>query len=68
MPSVLESHYLRIGFEPTLVFEQNIVIAVGIERRIEIYEIARLFVDISPKNIQIIAVVKSVHGFCSREM
>ena len=60
--SIFESHDLRIGIHPALVFEKHIVVAVGIERRIEINKIDRLIPDILPQDIQIIAVVKSING------
>jgi len=62
MPSVFESHDLRIGFESALVFEKHVVVAVRIERRVEIHKIDRLGADVSFEDIQIIAVVESVHG------
>ena len=45
-----------------IIFEKHVVVAVRIERRIEIYKIDRLVFDITPQNIQIIAVVECVHG------
>jgi hypothetical protein len=62
MPRVFESHYLRIGFESALVFEKHVVIAVAIERRVEIDKIDGFFVDIPSKNILIVAVIESVHA------
>ena len=44
-----------------IIFEKHVVVAVRIERRIEIYKIDRLVLDIPPQNVQIIAVVKSIH-------
>jgi hypothetical protein len=39
MPRVFESHDLRIGFHSALVFEKHVVVAVRVERRVEIYKI-----------------------------
>ena len=64
MPGIFESHDLRVGFMSALVFETHVVVAVRIQRRIEINKTDRLVPDIPPQNIRIIAVVKSVHlGF-----
>ena len=41
--------------------EKDVVVAVGVERRVEINKINGLFVDIPPQDIQIAAVVESVH-------
>ena len=53
MPRVFESHDLRIGFESALVFEKHVVVAVRIERRVEIDEIDRFVLDIPPQDIRL---------------
>ena len=62
MPRVLERGYLRLGLRARFVLEQHVVIAVGIERRVQIDQVNRLVLDVVPQDIQIVAVVESVHG------
>ena len=51
MPGVFEGGDLRFGLDAGFVFEQDVVIAVGIERRIEIDEIDRFVLDIVAQNL-----------------
>jgi hypothetical protein len=43
-------------------FEKHVVIAVRVKRRVEIDQVNRLILDVVPEDLQIVAVVKGVHG------
>jgi len=62
MPRVLECGYLRLGLRARFVLKKYVVIAVGIERRVEIDQVYRLVLDVLPQDVEIVAVVKGVHG------
>jgi len=62
VPRILERRYLRLGFGPRFVLEQDVVIAVGIKRRVQIDQVNRLVPYAVPQDVQIVAVVKGVHG------
>jgi len=53
--------YLRISSGTGFVFEKDVVIAVGIKRRVKVNKIDRLVLYIVPQDLQIVAVVESVH-------
>ena len=61
VPSVFECRDLRRRIAPRFVTEQNVVIAVRVKRRVEINEIDGIVLDIIPQDLEIVAVVKSVH-------
>ena len=62
MPRVLKRGDLRLGLGAGFVFEQDLIIAVAIERRVQIDEVDGLVLDVIPQDVQIVAVVKGVHG------
>ena len=61
MPRVFERRDLRFGIGARFVAEQYVVIAVAVKRRIKIDEIDRFILDIVTGDLQIVAVVKSIH-------
>lgn len=50
-PRILERRYLRLRIGAALVFEQDVVIAVRIERRIEVDKVNGLILDVFPQNL-----------------
>ncbi len=66
MPRVLERRYLRFGFLARLVFEKDVVVAVAIERRVEIDEIDGFRLYLIPQYLQIVAVVEVIHRISER--
>jgi len=52
---------LRIGLAAGFVFEKEVVIAVGIKRRVKINKIDRLVLDVVPQDLKIVAVVECIH-------
>ena len=68
VPCVFERRDLRFAVTARFVAKQHVVITITIKRRIEIDEIDGLVFDVVPQYLEIIAVVKSVHGISSMEM
>ncbi len=64
MPGVFKGGYLRFALGSALVLEKNVVIAVGIERRVQIDQVNATRRDVFPQDVQIVAVVESVHRKC----
>lgn len=62
VPRVFERRDLRFAVAARFVAEQYVVIPIAVERRIKIDQIDRLVLDVVPQDLQIIAVVESVHG------
>lgn len=61
VPRILERLDLRVGAVPGLRLEQNVVVGVRVERRVEVDEIDALVRDAVVQDLQIVAVVKLVH-------
>ena len=59
-PGIREGGDLRLIFVLLRLLEQDIVVAGGVEGRIEIDEINRLVRDMLPHDRQVVAIVKSV--------
>jgi hypothetical protein len=59
-PGVRESLNLTCGLAPVFFREKNVVICVGVERRVQVNEVNRLVFDMPAHHIQIIAVVEQV--------
>ena len=62
MPGILKCGDLRVALHALGRFEQQVVVALGIERRIEINQIDRFIRNVIAQNIEVIAVVEFVHG------
>ncbi len=62
MPGVLKGGDLRVGLVSLRRFEKHGIIALRIERRIEINEIDRFIRNVFAENIEIIAEIEFVHG------
>ena len=48
---------------PLLLLEEDVVGGVGVEGRVEVYEIDRLVGDILPEYVEVVAVVEGVRHF-----
>ena len=62
VPGILERLHLRVTVVAVRRLEQQIVIGVGIERRIEIDEIDALVFDVLTQNGKIVAIKKACCG------
>lgn len=51
VPGVFERRDLRLRVGPALVFEQNVVVAVGIEWRVKVDQVNGLVPDVFPQDI-----------------
>jgi hypothetical protein len=60
VPRVLERDELRVALAPRLVLEDDVVVAVGAQRRVEVDEVDRLRVDVAPQDVEVVAVVEDV--------
>jgi hypothetical protein len=63
MPGILECLDLRPGCIVAILLKYDVVVPTAVERRVEINQIDRFFVDIPPHDVEIIAVIETVHGF-----
>ena len=64
MPAIFECGDLRVGLVSLRGFEEDGIIALGIERRIEIDKIDRLRRDVLAENIEVVAEIEFVQlGF-----
>jgi hypothetical protein len=54
---------LRPGGIVAFLLEYDVLVQAAVERRVEINQIDRFFVDIPPHDVEIIAVIEVVHGF-----
>ena len=60
MPSVLERLNLRVGLRAVLLGEQDVVVGVGVERRVEVDQVDRLILDVAAEDVEVVAVVENV--------
>ena len=60
MPGVLEGDELGVALAAGLVFEDDVVVPIRVEWRIEVNEINRLIRDVSAEDFQVVAVVEQV--------
>jgi hypothetical protein len=65
VPGVLERDDLSVTLAPGLVLEDDVVVAVRVERRVKVDKIDRVGRDIGPEDAEVVAVVEGV-GFHSR--
>ena len=60
MPGVLEGEQLSVALAPRLVLEDDVVVAVAVERRVEVDEVDRRIRDVAPEDVEVVAVVQDV--------
>lgn len=63
LPCIFKCFDLRSGPRAVLLGEQNIVILIALERRIEIDKINSFVLAVAMENVQVVAVVESIHYF-----
>jgi hypothetical protein len=61
MPGVLEGFNLRLAVVAARRFEEQVVVALGIERRVEIDEVNGFVRNVLAKDLEIVAVIELVH-------
>ncbi len=61
VPRVLERLDLRFALLPLRRFEQQVVVAFGIERRIEIDQVHRLVGNALPQHVKVVAEIELIH-------
>jgi hypothetical protein len=59
-PRVLERLYLGRGPLPRLLGEQDVVVLVRLERRVEVDEAHRLVFDVVPEHVEVVTIVEEV--------
>jgi len=52
---------LRAGLAAVFLREEHVIGGVGIEGRIEVYQIHAFVLDVAPQDIEVITVVEGVH-------
>ena len=64
MPRVLEGGDLRLALLALGRFEEEVVVALGVERRVEVDQVHGFVRELRrvPQHLQIVAIVKPVHG------
>ncbi len=60
MARVLEREQLGVGVETGLILEDEVVITVRGGGRVEVHEVNRLIRDISPEDVEVVAVVQDI--------
>jgi len=53
---------LCAGLCAVLLCEEHVIGGVGIEGRVEVYQIDAFVLDVAPQDIEVIAVVEDVHS------
>jgi hypothetical protein len=66
MPGVLEGFNLRLAVVAARRFEEQVVVALGIERRVEIDEVNGCVRNVLAEDLEIVAVIELVHAFTIR--
>lgn len=62
VPRVLEGFNLRLARLSLGRFEQEIVVALGIERRVEVDEVNRFGRNVVAEDVKVVAVIELIHG------
>src|SRR5579863_119920 len=62
MPGVLEGGDLGFAIGAALIFEEDIVIAIRVERRVQIDQVYALGGDVFTQDVEIVSIVECVHG------
>lgn len=60
IPIVRESLNLARGLAPVFFREQDVVIGIGVERRVQENEVNRLVLHIAAENVQVVPVVEQI--------
>jgi hypothetical protein len=61
MPCVVEGDELSVALVAGLILEDDVVVTVRVEGRVEVDQVDGLFGDVSaPKDVQVVAVVEDV--------
>src|ERR1039457_6422514 len=61
MPRVFKRRDLRLALVPLGRFEQEIVVALGVERRVEVDEVNGFVLEVLAEHLQVVAEEKLVH-------
>ena len=61
MPGVLEGVNLAGGVGAVFFVEESVVVLGGIEGRIEINEVHGLVLEVTPEDVEVVAVIKRAH-------
>ena len=64
VPGIIESLELGIGGLAAFVFEEDVIGAVGIERRVEVDEVYALSGNVFTQDGEVVAVVEGVYHLC----
>lgn len=64
-PSVFEGFELGAGAGAVLFGEEDVVVLVAFERRVEVDEVDGFVFDVAAENVEIVTVIKLVHGSTS---
>lgn len=62
-PSVFEGFELGGGSGAVLFGEEDVAVLIAFERRVEIDEVDGFVLDVAAENVEIVAVIKLVHGY-----
>ena len=62
MPRVFKGRDLRLALVPLGRFEQEIVVALGIERRVEVDEVNGFVLDVFLEDVEIVAEEELIHA------
>ncbi len=65
-PGVFEGFELCGGSGAVFFGEEDVVVLIAFERRVEIDEVDGFVLDVAAENVEIVAVIKLVHGSTSR--
>jgi hypothetical protein len=60
VPGVLEGEQLGVALAPRLVLEDDVVVPVRVEWRVQVDEVNRLVRYVAPENVEVVAVVQDV--------
>ena len=60
VPRVFEGEQLSVALAPRLILEDDVVVAVRVERRIEIDEVDRRIFNVPPEDVEVIPVVEDI--------
>jgi len=66
-PGVFEGFDLGVGLGAVFFGEEDVVVGVGIEGRVEVDEVDGFVVDVAAEDVEVVAVVEGVGGFVGHE-
>ena len=61
VPAIFEGGYRCVAVVALGGFEEEVVIALGVEGRVEIDEVNRLVLDVLAQDVEVVAVVELAH-------